>query len=430
MNKGILLGLLAWLCMENSLWAQCAECGSPRTYTSSVTSLNDGSNPSGGLNVSRWSGSGNFSTGQIAKFSGNNQNYTWTASNFNLGGIILSNGADLTLDRGNNGDDPGFTISDGCIVVGSGSVLQMVYITELSNLRICVEDGGSIVFDQRNINGNADRNDFTFSNVIIDLQGPDAELNFGDADIKVASGGLVIDGWTGDERELYENTDPPIPGKSGNISWTNEIQLLSLCEILNGRVLPIELAYFQTQFLEEDRSVLLEWAILTEKNTEWVEIERSVDGVERWEKIKEIKADNQAEGFQSYAFTDRLLPLTGSNIYYRVRLIAKDGTHYISQLSREALPPSFQTGKLWHIYPNPSFGGEVRIQPYDQDFSKLEEVQVRIFGKYAQDQILSAKSLEELNSKLALEIQRSTPGMLILEIQSKQGVEVIKLIRK
>lgn len=423
-----MLSLLAWLCIEIPLLAQCAECGSPRTYTSNATSLNDRTN--GGLNASRWTGSGNFSAGQIAKFSAEDESYTWTASDFNLGGIILSNGADLTLNRGNNGNEPGFTISDGCIVVGSGSVLRIVYITELSNLRICVEDGGSIIFDQRNINGNVERNDFTFGNVIIDLQGPNAELEFGDADIIIESGGLVIDGWTGDESELCENSDPPIPGSSGNISWTSEIQLLSLCEILNGRVLPIELAYFQSKFQDENRSVLLEWATLTEKDTESFEIERSVDGVERWEKIKEINANGNSEGFQAYNFSDQYLPLSGSNVYYRIRIIARNGVHYISQLTRVPLPSLVQTGKLWHIYPNPSFGGDLRIQPHDSDFSDFEEVRVRIFGKYSQNQILTAQSLEELNTKLSLEIQEYSPGIILLEIQSKRGVEVIKLIRK
>lgn len=411
--------------METPLLAQCAECGSPRTYTSSTTSLNDRTN--GGLNSSRWTGSGDFSEGQVAKFSGNNQNYTWTASNFNLGGIILSNGADLTLDRDNTGNEPGFTISDGCIVVGAGSILRIAYITELSNLRICVEDGGSIIFDQKDIS--QDRNDFTFGNVIIDLQGPNAELEFGDADIIVESGGLVIDGWTGEESDLCENSNPPIPGSSGNISWTSEIQLLSLCEILNGRVLPIELAYFQSKLIDSERKVLLDWATFDENKGSRFEIERSLDGVEKWEKVGEIKADDETGDDQTYQFEDHFLPIAGSNIYYRIRLIDQIGNHFISSLSRVILP-TIATEKFWHIYPNPSFGDQVRIQARNSNFVELGEVKIRIFGKYGPDQVLSARSLEELNTKLSFEIQQASSGVMIFEIQSNQGVEVIKFIRK
>ncbi len=426
----ILLGGLLFSCgTQNPAKAQCAECGTPRTYTSSNTSLDDKTNSNGGLNSTKWNGgSTNFTQGQIPKFSGNNVSYTWTATDFNLGGIILSNGADLTLDRDNNGDEPGFTISDGCIVVGSGSILRLVYITELSNLRICVEDGGSIVFDQKDIP--QDRNDFNFDNVIIDLQGPNATLSFGDADINIGSGGLVIDGWTGEGSDLCENGNPPIPGSSGNISWTSEIQLNSLCEVLNGVVLPLEWAYLQTQLIKEARKVNVEWATYNAKNTTQFQIERSVGGISEWIKIGDITPSTIEDDFNAYQFSDNYLPLSGTYIYYRIKSIDSNEGYSYSELSRVELPKAQASHKKWHVYPNPTFGGEFKIQPIETDFSKLGEVKVRLIGKYTKDIFYSTKSLEELNAKLSSEIQQSSPGVILLEIQSKEGVDVIKIIRK
>ncbi|MEB2780320.1 hypothetical protein U3A58_07935 [Algoriphagus sp. C2-6-M1] len=110
-------------------FAQCTECGSPRTYTSTNLSINGNVNPSstGGLNSNKWTGDENFSSGQIAKFD-QNLSFTWEASDFTLGGIILTNGADLTLERPNNGENPAFTIEGECILIGAGSTLNLIYI--------------------------------------------------------------------------------------------------------------------------------------------------------------------------------------------------------------------------------------------------------------------------------------------------------------
>jgi hypothetical protein len=165
------------------------------------------------------------------RFNGANASYNWTENNlFNLGGIVLQNGADLTLDRGNLGNNPSFAIQGACITIGAGSVLNLVYITELRNITICVEDGGKLIMDSRN----ATRNDYTLDGVQINLQGPNAQLEIGEADFILGSGGVDITGWTGTTSGVCPIATPNSGGSSGNISWTNESDGTEVCRLLTA----------------------------------------------------------------------------------------------------------------------------------------------------------------------------------------------------
>ncbi|UZD21865.1 hypothetical protein [Algoriphagus halophytocola] len=206
------------------VWGQCVGCSSDKTYISkgSGTVINGNSD---------WTPSGKINNGSsILRFDGPNAIYHWEENDLRIGGVVLANGAKLSLDRGNQGNNPGFSIQGGCIVIGSGSSLSMVYITELRDVTICVEEGGSLIMDSRE----ETRNDFTLNGVEINLQGPNSEIVIGEADFTIGSGGVNITGWTGDATDLCPTTVSGVAGSSGNISWTSDSDGSEICKFLNA----------------------------------------------------------------------------------------------------------------------------------------------------------------------------------------------------
>ncbi|MEB2776206.1 hypothetical protein SYJ56_12860 [Algoriphagus sp. D3-2-R+10] len=205
-----------------AVWGQCSGCSANKTYLGPATVNNINAN---------WTPTGKINNGSsVTLFNGTNTNYSWAENDLQIGGIILSNGADLSLNRSNLGNNPGFSIQGGCIVIGSGSVLSLIYITELTNVTICIEDGGKLILDSRE----ETRNDFSLDGVQINLQSPNAEIEIGDADFVIGTGGVTISGWTGDATGLCPSTSSGVAGSSGNISWTADSEGSEICKILNA----------------------------------------------------------------------------------------------------------------------------------------------------------------------------------------------------
>ena len=103
----------------------------------------------------------------------------------------------------------------------------------------------------------------------------------------------------------------------------------------------------------KDKLVKVEWKVLTEKNTDHYEVERSADGIVF---IKIASALSLNQNNSSYSYTDKEA-LFGDN-YYRIKVINKDG---IIQYSRVAKVIIGISSKDFSIYPNPVSGKEINI---------------------------------------------------------------------
>lgn len=333
-----------------------------------------------------------FLSGQIAKFD-RNLNFTWEASDFTLGGIILTNGADLTLDRPNNGDNPAFTISGQCISIGSGSILNLIYITSLSNFTICIEEGGKLILDSRN----GGRNTFTFDAVEINLQGPNAAIEFGDAEINiVGEDGLEINGWTG--TEVCENGNAPESNGSGNITWTNETA--NICDLLNLRVLPIQWAAFSARYEAQIRLSNLTWSTTSEWENSHFEVQRSVNDVRSWETIASVKGAGYSDQPVDYAFQDLKLPIAGGNIFYRIRQVDLNGNATFSDTEAIRVEPIPGT-TYWSVYPNPTTGDTINLEQLVTARKNDTKVLVRVISSSGQVDMIEGYAATQLSPLLS-----------------------------
>ena len=90
--------------------------------------------------------------------------------------------------------------------------------------------------------------------------------------------------------------------------------------ITYGSTLPITLKSFDANQVKE--GVMLNWITSKEKNNEYFELERSIDGV-NWTTLGRVHGAGDAEYEINYEFLDRA-PVTGDN-YYRIHQVDYDG---------------------------------------------------------------------------------------------------------
>jgi hypothetical protein len=88
--------------------------------------------------------------------------------------------------------------------------------------------------------------------------------------------------------------------------------------------LPVSLVSFKA-IAQHDNQVALHWQTAQEINTTLFELEASANNAD-WNKVATISAKGNVASAQSYAFTDKNPIAFGSNIYYRLKIVDKDGS--------------------------------------------------------------------------------------------------------
>jgi hypothetical protein len=116
-----------------------------------------------------------------------------------------------------------------------------------------------------------------------------------------------------------------------------------------GVVLPVSLLYFDAKPNAKAKSVELSWATASETNSDFFEVERTLDGVNFESVLRRSGAGNH-NGVLTYSGVDEN-PFGGRS-YYRLRQVDKDGSETLSPLKAVVLPLS--GGWSLNVYPNPS----------------------------------------------------------------------------
>jgi hypothetical protein len=289
-------------------------------------------------------------------------NYLWQIGGNNiveLRGLIVSSGVTLQIERTNANERPIFDIEGGCILVENNATLIFSYYTEMDGLTICVKGGGTLIFDSESPGqSDGDRDKFLFNNIEIIVE-PGSEIKFGNAEIE-QSGSILIDGYIGNPCILngdgsFSSPPPYSPQSDVNINIDippmDQQELNLFCEFLSAGTriapLPVEYLYFNPTLNRENRFVKLTWATAKEWENSHFEIERSVNGVNNWEKIGQMEGIGWSDMPVGYEFADEELPLVGGNVYYRLKQVDFDTTFsYSKVLIREGTFSSTYQGCL------------------------------------------------------------------------------------
>ena len=113
-------------------------------------------------------------------------------------------------------------------------------------------------------------------------------------------------------------------------------------------IVPVELVSFSASV--KGSTVNLSWTTATELNNRGFEIERSTDET-NWRTIGFIEGNGTTTEPRHYTYSDKLLDITSSKLYYRLKQFDFDGSFEYSKILEVEIAPSVFS--LSQNYPNP-----------------------------------------------------------------------------
>ena len=185
-----------------------------------------------------------------------------------------------------------------------------------------------------------------------------------------------------------------------------------------GSILPAGILYFKGKNLGSEN--ILQWATVSEFNSDHFEIQRSADG-RNFVSIGQVSASGMSKNTKEYKFTDDHAPEKLS--YYRLMQVDQDGSiHYSTIVS-----VNNNKGK-WVIetYPNPVVD-EMQLQVTGGEMGAMN---IRIINQHGQliRNISIEKHTEELSTRVNLKTLPS--GIYFLEIRLGDTVKEIRKVIK
>lgn len=175
-------------------------------------------------------------------------------------------------------------------------------------------------------------------------------------------------------------------------------------------ILPVELTSFTAR--KKGRSEgLIEWVTASEVNTDYFEVERSVDG-KSFDLLGTVKAKGNTYDLENYQLVDEF-PFIGRN-YYRLRIIDIDGTYTYSEI--RSIDFKEENGRFT-IFPNPVMD---YVNITNKGIANFKNIEAQIFNN--QGNHLSTTYLEESNR---IDMNGLSPGSYVVHIVNAQGTKLM-----
>ncbi|MFP5039515.1 S8 family serine peptidase [Parasediminibacterium sp. JCM 36343] len=148
-----------------------------------------------------------------------------------------------------------------------------------------------------------------------------------------------------------------------------------------GDNLPLQLAYFGVSKSPSTSVAVVAWQTLTETNTDNFSIERSTNG-QPFYAVGSIAAAGSSTQTKSYSFGDALSPaLSGATLYYRLKIIDKDGSFSYSKTVKLAgqniglsLVPNPARQSTTLVFATPVSSGSITV--INAEGKKVKEVKI------------------------------------------------------
>ena len=171
-----------------------------------------------------------------------------------------------------------------------------------------------------------------------------------------------------------------------------------------GNFLPVEWSYFEAQLIED--KVKLNWETATEKDNDYFQIERSMDG-QNWEILGEEKGAGNSEYAIQYRFID-YQPLAGMS-YYRLKQVDFNGEFEYSEL--RAITLEKMNSIDINVYPQPATDW-IQISTN----SPIETHQVQLLNSFGQ--VISVNTTTMDAATLRIDTQQLPGGMYIVHLEN------------
>lgn len=163
--------------------------------------------------------------------------------------------------------------------------------------------------------------------------------------------------------------------------------------------LPVKLISFNADLIKEHKNVDLNWTTITEINSEYFAVEKSIDGV-NFQEIGKVVAGGNTDERKDYQFIDNLSDDRTIVFYYRIRMVEQDEKSTFSNTKQVRLNQSKGSSISLVSYPNPVVN-EVQItKPFAWTNRKVVYELVNLSGHVIKKlESGSSKQTEVINIK-------------------------------
>jgi len=196
---------------------------------------------------------------------------------------------------------------------------------------------------------------------------------------------------------------------------------------LSFGILPVTYSYLDAVYHSGDRKAEIRWATTKEWENSHFEIERSINNINNWEKVGEVRGMGWSDKVSEYSFEDQLLHSQGGNYYYRLKQVDFNLAYEYSSVVLVKIPLS--NFSSWKIYPNPIY--------------EWEQINFNIGNSYAgggiSGKVISSQSIVrhfEASSPIEVtmylqNILKDLPlGLFIIEISYEGQINHIKMLKR
>ena len=195
------------------------------------------------------------------------------------------------------------------------------------------------------------------------------------------------------------------------------------------KILPVEFLYFNATYLKEDNSGILEWSTSQEWENSHFEIERAIHSVKEWEAIGSVEGKGYSDTPMEYNFTDSNLPISGGNIFYRLKQVDYSGKFSYSKTKAIQILAT-EGNSAWIAYPNPSqLGSEIRIELLQPKQYQDEPISISLINMLGDGESKVLTSPEEVSRMVSDWMRYKNAGLYILDIRWGNNSEQIKLLK-
>jgi hypothetical protein len=166
----------------------------------------------------------------------------------------------------------------------------------------------------------------------------------------------------------------------------------------------------------EDNGNIISWSTVTEANTVYFSVERSCDHI-LWEEAFKLKGEGRSTQQIPYSWRDES-PYPGFT-YYRIKVVYNnDSVSYSKSIVVESkLQVSVE------IYPNPT-DGLIRLTVLGK-----ENESSHLYIKNMMDQVLFSAEINN-NSPMEIDVEAFPEGIYAVDVESKNGSSVQRLIKR
>ncbi len=194
----------------------------------------------------------------------------------------------------------------------------------------------------------------------------------------------------------------------------NSTRFVTVGSISSNTPLPVDLVSFEVES-NHSGGIALQWATISELNSDYFQIERSVSG-NSWKTLARVSASGFTNHRIAYSYIDND-PISGKS-YYRLKIVDLDGSFEYSPIKSANLQGP-DIGRM-NIYPNPA-KNTVFISG---NTTSLQEI--HIFDQRGAEITRHVQIHENSNSEIELNLMGLDPGIYILKVNNMRA----KLIKE